>query len=257
METRTRFDLNAAVEDWRKQLMAQPGLTPDNRRELEGHLHDSIAALRQGGLADEESFWLARRRVGHPQFLAQEFAKEDPAAVWRERLFWLAIGLCVMRLWSGLPVCLLDRLRSGIVTLFADNFHLPDWILFYVPLRMQWVVDYVLHNQMFVTLFRFAPLVYLVLLFARGRMGRVLSAIHFLFGSRTRFLLTAAASLAVYYGTAVSQAIRILAYVTPAPGIPSLGFAIQLAMGNAVISALIVGLIIRLMPVQRSPATHA
>ena len=79
METRTRFDLSGAIEGWRKQLAAQPGLTADNRRELEAHLQDSIATLRQSGLTEEESFWLACRRAGQPQQLAEEFVKADPA----------------------------------------------------------------------------------------------------------------------------------------------------------------------------------
>src|SRR6516225_4701656 len=69
METRARFDLKAALEDWRKQLEMQPGLTPDNRRELETHLRDSVTALQQRGLTEEESIILASRRVGQPQIL--------------------------------------------------------------------------------------------------------------------------------------------------------------------------------------------
>ncbi len=95
MENQTRFDLNAAVENWRQELAAQPPLTPDNRRELETHLRDSLAELKARGLSDEESFWLARRRVGQPQKLAEEFAKSDPAKVWRERIFWMALGIIV------------------------------------------------------------------------------------------------------------------------------------------------------------------
>jgi hypothetical protein len=55
-------------------------------------LRDTIAELQQRGLNEEESFWLARRRVGQPQQLGEEFAKADPAKVWRERVFWMAAG---------------------------------------------------------------------------------------------------------------------------------------------------------------------
>lgn len=83
MENPTRFDLNAAVENWRHELTAQPPFTPDDRRELETHLRDSLAELKARGLNEEESFWLARRRVGQPQKLGEEFAKADSAKVWR------------------------------------------------------------------------------------------------------------------------------------------------------------------------------
>jgi hypothetical protein len=93
MENQTRFDLNAAVENWRNELAAQPNLASDDRRELETHLRDTIAGFQQRGLNDEESFWLARKRVGQPQQMGEEFVKANPTAVWRERMFWMAISL--------------------------------------------------------------------------------------------------------------------------------------------------------------------
>ena len=93
MENQTRFDLNAAIENWRQELAAQANLTTEVRCELETHLRDSIAGFQQRGLNDEESFWLARRRVGQPPQLGEEFVKADPAAVWRERVFWMAAGV--------------------------------------------------------------------------------------------------------------------------------------------------------------------
>ncbi|HAO77849.1 MAG TPA: hypothetical protein DCQ92_02515 [Verrucomicrobia subdivision 3 bacterium] len=93
METQTRFDLNAAIQNWQQELAAQPDLTPDVRRELETHLRDTVAELQRRGLKEEESFWLACRRVGQPQQLGEEFVKTDPANVWRERVLWMAISL--------------------------------------------------------------------------------------------------------------------------------------------------------------------
>jgi hypothetical protein len=95
MENQTRFDLNAAIENWRNELAAQPNLASDDRRELETHLRDAIAGFQQRGLNDEESFWLACRRVGQPQQLGEEFVKADPAKAWRERIFWMALGIIV------------------------------------------------------------------------------------------------------------------------------------------------------------------
>jgi hypothetical protein len=87
MENQTCFDLNAAIENWKSELSAQPNFSADDRRELETHLRDTIVGLRQRGLNDEETFWLARRRIGQPQQLGEEFVKADPAKVWRERAF--------------------------------------------------------------------------------------------------------------------------------------------------------------------------
>ncbi len=251
METRTRFDLGNAIQGWREELAAQPGLTPEEQRELETHLRDSVAGLRQRGLNDEDSFWLACRRVGHPQKLAEEFAKADPARVWRERVFWLAIGICAMRLWSGVPIYLLERVRTGITNIFADNFFLPDWVLFYVPFRPQWMVEHVLHDGIFGALFRFVPLICLLALFAQGRMDRAVSALRFLFQSRRRFLVTAVASLGVYHAWEFSQVFQHAGRMTRGSETPPLGFLIQMGLANAIISAMLVGLIAWLMPARK------
>src|SRR5271170_3925611 len=100
MENQTRFDLNAAIENWRNELAAQPNLASDDRRELETHLRDAITGFQQRGLNDEESFWLARRRVGQPQQLGEEFVKADPAKVWRERVFWMVAGIWIVGLFG-------------------------------------------------------------------------------------------------------------------------------------------------------------
>ena len=110
MENQTRYDLNAAIENWRQELAAQACLTADVRRELETHLRDSIAELRQRGLNEEESFWLARRRVGQPQQLGEEFAKADPAQVWRERVFWMCLAVFLISILGSITGAMFDAL---------------------------------------------------------------------------------------------------------------------------------------------------
>jgi hypothetical protein len=102
MENQTRFDLNTAVENWRQELAAQPNLASDDQRELETHLRDAIAGFQQRGLNKEESFWLARQRVGQPLQLGEEFEKADPAKVWRGRVLWMAVGNLFVNFWTEL-----------------------------------------------------------------------------------------------------------------------------------------------------------
>jgi hypothetical protein len=109
----TRFDLNAALENWRVELAVQPGLSPDDRRELETHLRDTFAELKSRGLSEEESFWLARRRVGQPQKLAAEFVKADPAQVWRERAFWMMVAAVGFYIWNALYSGLFNILTAS------------------------------------------------------------------------------------------------------------------------------------------------
>ena len=133
MENQTRFDLNAEIESWRNELAAQPNLASDDRRELETHLRDAIAGFQQRGLNDEESFWLARRRVGQPQPLDEEFVKSNPARVWRERFFWTAIILLTIRAWTevSLIVCsFCQGLAAHILhgNHFVSNIDLYAWL---------------------------------------------------------------------------------------------------------------------------------
>jgi hypothetical protein len=169
MENQTRFDLNAAVENWRNELAAQPNLAPDDRRELETHLRDAIAGFQQRGLNDEESFWLARRRVGQPPQIAEEFTKTNPAAVWRERLFWMIIALLALNLWGGLCI--------SIMALFTPHEnHAFQLFNFLRPLL------------------NVLPFILFAVLVLRGRTIKnfiIKRAWDFLFSSRMRFVIVA------------------------------------------------------------------
>jgi len=139
MENQTHFDLNAAVENWRNELAAESSLTPDTRRELETHLRDAIAELRQRGLNDEESFWLARRRVGQPQRLSEEFAKADPSKVWRERMFWICLALFLLDIFNTFVFSLTRAIMPVTGGSFIDRFRLPEvlsLLSFLIPLIM-------------------------------------------------------------------------------------------------------------------------
>jgi hypothetical protein len=120
MDNQIRFDLNAAIENWRNELAAQPNLASDDRRELETHLRDAIAGFQQLGLNDEESFWLARRRVGQPKQLGEEFVKANPNKIWRERVFWMVLAGLFVNLWINLVSCIpLHNLTSGFLGILS------------------------------------------------------------------------------------------------------------------------------------------
>ena len=169
METQTRYDLNAAIENWRQELAVQPNLTAEVRRELETHLRDTIAGFQQRGLNDEESFWLACKRVGQPAQLGEEFVKANPAAVWRERVFWMAVALLLINIWSNACGLIMGELRN----LFPDC----SWLHF-APGA----------NFVFIAL-QASPLIGFAVLLMHNHAPK--SALKFisLFKSRRRFLL--------------------------------------------------------------------
>jgi hypothetical protein len=93
--TKAPFDLNHAIQEWRTSLGESPAFRRENLDELETHLRDSIATLEQRGLAVDEAFLIATRRVGGETVLGNEFGKINAHNVWINRALWMLIGLQV------------------------------------------------------------------------------------------------------------------------------------------------------------------
>lgn len=92
METTTPFDLNQAIEQWRGSLRQSPAFRQENLDELESHLRDSIAILKDRSLSDEEAFLIATRRAGSGAALGTEFGKINSNSIWMNRILWMLIG---------------------------------------------------------------------------------------------------------------------------------------------------------------------
>ncbi|MFW8745029.1 permease prefix domain 1-containing protein, partial [Mesorhizobium japonicum] len=52
------------LAEWRRAVRSSGAVDDADAAELEDHLRDSIAELRQAGLDDEEAFLIAVRRLG-------------------------------------------------------------------------------------------------------------------------------------------------------------------------------------------------
>ena len=129
MEDQTAFDLNLAIRLWRENLAQSPALRTENLNELESHLRDSVAALQTRGLATEEAFLVATRRLGQSQQLEPEFSKLNRGNIWLGRAIWMLIGLQV---WP-----FFDRLMSGIA---GDLFALGSKIVPHSQSGVAWQV---------------------------------------------------------------------------------------------------------------------
>ncbi|WP_299102554.1 hypothetical protein [uncultured Winogradskyella sp.] len=75
MENRTEFNLNEKIEVWKSELSKKSNMTSDNIDELESHLLDLINDLENKGLNIEESFLIARKRIGRTDEICAEFDK--------------------------------------------------------------------------------------------------------------------------------------------------------------------------------------
>ena len=87
------FDLNVEILKWRDSLAESEALGKSALDELASHLREEIESLASLNLSEEESFWLARWRLGGTGDLAGEFAKINKSAILRNRLFWMAGGV--------------------------------------------------------------------------------------------------------------------------------------------------------------------
>jgi hypothetical protein len=185
MENQTCFNLNAAVENWRTELAAQPGLSAENRRELETHLRDTFAEVKARGLSEEESFWLARRRVGQTQQLVTEFIKADPTQIWRDRVFWMTVALLAYSSWSYLTSVTINAVIMMIGNWRSSHFHEGSNYWF----GMNPVV-----SALFLAAFRLLPFCCLAFLLLKGRLNKDSRFVSF-FCSRRNFAIVFASAI--------------------------------------------------------------
>ena len=247
MENQTRFDLNAAVENWRNELAAQPNLAPDDRRELETHLRDAIAGFQQRGLNDEESFWLARRRVGKPLELGEEFDKADPTRIWRGRIFFAAVALLAVPIWMEFSSYL-----TAVITILAYKVNhsniMPDWVNAYFPMWAGRLYNDIPSLFLYIVL-GISPVLFVVVLLMNGRAKRTISWLMFPFLSRRRFLVVTMTLFSIYF----AWNIFIISHYIGQPtdqGFQVASYTCQTMVKNSIWPAVLVALIVWLMPPQ-------
>jgi phage shock protein PspC (stress-responsive transcriptional regulator) len=96
--------LEERIALWKEQIARAESLSPNDLAELEEHLRDSMADLRERGLDLDEAFLIASNRLGAKDALAIEYGKVNGSYVWRRRVFWMLAGYLVMLLvqtWIG------------------------------------------------------------------------------------------------------------------------------------------------------------
>ncbi len=76
-------DLEALIGRWRSELARDRALQDADVDELEGHLRDQIFELGEAGLAPDEAFLIAVKRMGSIDALSSEFAQEHSDRLWK------------------------------------------------------------------------------------------------------------------------------------------------------------------------------
>jgi len=75
--------LEERVAEWRAYVRRREAIHEAEADELEDHLRTQVAALRQAGLAEDEAFLIAVKRIGNLDALSQEFAREYSERLWK------------------------------------------------------------------------------------------------------------------------------------------------------------------------------
>jgi hypothetical protein len=72
------------IAEWRMFVGRGKAIAGSDVEELEGHLRDQIEALTGAGLAADEAFLVAAKRIGSLNALSAEFAREHSERLWRQ-----------------------------------------------------------------------------------------------------------------------------------------------------------------------------
>ena len=76
--------LEEQIGQWRAYLRRRSAIDGPDVEELEAHLRDQVGALAQAGLAEDEAFLIAVKRMGSLDALSREFAREHSERLWKQ-----------------------------------------------------------------------------------------------------------------------------------------------------------------------------
>ena len=85
------FDLEKAIAEWRRQMLAAGIKSPALLDELESHLREETGMGVKAGLTGQNAFEAAVQKIGGPNMIKNEFKKIGGAS---NVLEWLMIAIC-------------------------------------------------------------------------------------------------------------------------------------------------------------------
>jgi hypothetical protein len=76
--------LEDQIDQWRSYLRRRQAIHSVDVAELEDHLREQVAGLTNAGLASDEAFLVAVKRMGDLDSLSREFAREHSERLWKQ-----------------------------------------------------------------------------------------------------------------------------------------------------------------------------
>ncbi|WP_278263554.1 permease prefix domain 1-containing protein [Nocardia sp. AG03] len=80
----TDAQLQAHIDQWRGYVQRHRAISVADVDEMEDHLRERISTLREAGLADDEAFLVAVKRMGAVDAISREFAREHSERLWKQ-----------------------------------------------------------------------------------------------------------------------------------------------------------------------------
>lgn len=136
--------LEKQIEAWRAHLLGSQAITDADVAELEDHLREQIASLEAQGLAGDEAFLVAVKRMGAIDALTREFAREHSERLWKQLVLpgegrydgdELAAPYGSRRMWLALALALAAAVAIKVPALFGVGFDFEEQGFFY-PLNI-------------------------------------------------------------------------------------------------------------------------
>src|ERR671927_508590 len=76
--------LEEQIDQWRSYLRRRQAIHSVDVAELEDHLREQVSVLSGAGLASDEAFLVAVKRMGNLDALSREFAREHSDRLWKQ-----------------------------------------------------------------------------------------------------------------------------------------------------------------------------
>jgi len=137
------FDLEQAILDWRRQMLAAGIQAPVPLEELENHLREEIERRAKSGLNEQDAYKMAARQIGRAPELEKEFKKIN-APMEIQKVIKLAGFICAATALGGqLFICApvvfaIAFTPGGSLGLIARVFTVAGWAIAVAITMFSW-----------------------------------------------------------------------------------------------------------------------
>ena len=123
--------LEAQIAQWREFLRRRQAIHAVDVAELEDHLREQVGALTGAGLAPDEAFLVAVKRMGSLDAVSREFAREHSERLWKQLVIAApesapAGGLARDTIMAFVFAAIAGALGRSVTWTLASRMELPD-----------------------------------------------------------------------------------------------------------------------------------